>query len=71
MVGKSTLREDVNATALEVGIETLVGLPVVYVKTVYVVIMETERTVVLLGLDDTDWPVFDGVVQQSVTDKVD
>ena len=71
MVGKSTLREDVNATALEVGIETLVGLPVVYVKTVYVVIMETERTAVLLGLDDADRPVFDGVVQQSVTDKVD
>ena len=71
MAGKSTLREDVNATVLEVGIETLVGLPVVYVKMVYVVILETERAAVLLGLDDTDWSVFDGVVQQSVTDKVD
>ena len=38
---------------------------------VYVVILETERAAVLLGLDDTDWSVFDGVVQQSVTDKVD
>ena len=71
MVGKSTLREDVNATTLEVRIETLVGLSVVYVKTVYVVIMKTERMVVLLRLDDTDRPVLDGVVQQSVTDKVD
>lgn len=57
MAGKSTLREDVNATVLEVGIETLVGLPVVYVKMVYVVILETERAAVLLGLDDTDWSV--------------
>ena len=55
MAGKSTLREDVNATVLEVGIETLVGLPVVYVKMVYVVILETERAAVLLGLDDTDY----------------
>ena len=71
MPGKRPLREDVNASALEIGIEPLVGLSVFYIKTVYVVLIETERTAVLLGLDDMDRPVLDGVVQQPVADKVD
>ena len=71
MAGKSTLREDVNATVLEVGIETLVGLPVVYVKTVDIVIIQPERSVLPSGLDDAQRSVIDGLVQQSVADKVD
>ena len=71
MVGKSPLREDVDATVLEVGVKTFVGLPVVYVKTVDVVIIQPERSVLPSGLDDVQRSVIDGLVQQPVADKVD
>ena len=71
MVGKSPLCEDVDATVLEVGVKTFVGLPVVYVKTVDVVIIQPERSVLPSGLDDVQRSVIDGLVQQPVADKVD
>lgn len=71
MVGKSPLCEDVDATVLEIGIKTLVGLPVFHVKTVDVVIIQPERGVLPSGLDDAQKSVIDGLVQQPVADKVD
>lgn len=71
MVGKSPLCEDVDATVLEVGVKTFVGLPVIYVKTVDVVIIQPERSVLPSGLDDAQRSVIDGLVQQPVADKVD
>ena len=71
MVGKSPLCEDVDATVLEVGVKTFVGLPVVYVKTVDVVIIQPEWSVLPSGLDDAQRSVIDGLVQQPVADKVD
>ena len=63
MVGKSPLCEDVDATVLEVGVKTFVGLPVVYVKTVDVVIIQPERSVLPSGVDDAQRSVIDGLVQ--------
>ena len=71
MVGKSPLCEDVDATVLEVGVKTFVGLPVFHVKTVDVVIIQPERSVLPSGLDDAQRSVIDGLVQQPVADKVD
>lgn len=71
MVGKSPLCEDVDATVLEIGIKTFVGLSVFHVKTVDVVIIQPERSVLPSGLDDAQRSVIDGLVQQPVADKVD
>ena len=71
MAGKSPLCEDVDTTVLEVGIKTFVGLPVVYVKTVDVIIIQPERSVLPSGVDDAQRSVIDGLVQQPVADKVD
>ena len=49
MVSKSPLCEDVDATVLEVGVKTFVGLPVVYVKTVDVVIISLNGVFSRLG----------------------
>ena len=49
MVGKSPLCEDVDATVLEVGIKTLVSLPVFHVKTVDVVITSLNGVFSRLG----------------------
>jgi hypothetical protein len=71
MACKSPLREDVYATFLEVRIEPLVRFSVIHIKTMYVVIIETERIAVLFGVDNTIGSILDRMIQQSVADKVD
>ena len=71
IVGKSPLGEDVNASALEVGVKPFVGLPVFHIETVDVVVVKFERTAVPSGLDNTERPVLNRLVQQAVADKID
>ena len=71
MAVKGVLCIEVDAPVLEVGVELLLCFPVLGIESVDVVVGQVERFDVPFGLNDACLPVLDGMVQQSVADKID
>ena len=68
---KGVLGIEVNATELEIGIKLLLCFPVLRIELVDVVVIQVEWLAVLSRFYDFRWSVLDGLVEQSVADKVD
>ena len=68
---KSILRIEVDASELKIGIKPFLRFPVLRIELVDVVVIQVEWLAVLSRFYDFRWSVLDGLVEQSVADKVD
>src|SRR5574344_1982451 len=68
---KSILRIEVDAPELEIGIKMFLRFPVLRIELMDVVVIQVEWLDVLLRLSNLRGSVLDGLVEQSVADKVD